>query len=108
VRAAFLRTLIRGLTHATRALKAPRMATHPIRFGIQTGRQNIEGGPDARPVAEGRGLGIRLAEELLAARAALLEAWNTLAALAQAPKRARIGTMVTGNTYRHSPIVSLG
>src|SRR5207247_4882218 len=30
-----------------------------------------------------------------------LESWTTLAALAQATRRARVGTLVNGNTYRH-------
>src|SRR5215831_15004556 len=48
------------------------MTTHPIRFGIQTGQQNI--------------------------------AWDDV--LAQATKRARLGSLVNGNTYRNPCVVA--
>jgi F420-dependent oxidoreductase-like protein len=34
------------------------------------------------------------------------EGWTTLAALAQATKRARVGTLVNGNTYRHPAVTA--
>ena len=84
------------------------MATHPIRFGIQTGQQNLEWAQmlDLWRQADAWGYdslwnfdhfyAIFLPPEL-----PCLEGWTTLSALALATKRARVGTMVTGNTYRH-------
>ena len=84
------------------------MATHPIRFGIQTGQQNIEWAQMLELWRQADGWGydslwnfdhfyaIFLPPEL-----PCLEGWTTLSALALATKRARVGTMVNGNTYRH-------
>jgi F420-dependent oxidoreductase-like protein len=84
------------------------MATHPIRFGIQTGQQNVEWAQMLELWRQADGWGydslwnfdhfyaIFLPPEL-----PCLEAWTTLSALALATKRARVGTMVNGNTYRH-------
>ena len=84
------------------------MATHPIRFGIQTGQQNIEWAQMLELWRQADGWGydslwnfdhfyaIFLPPEL-----PCLEGWTTLSALALATTRARVGTMVNGNTYRH-------
>jgi F420-dependent oxidoreductase-like protein len=89
------------------------MATHPIRFGIQTGQQNLEWAQmlDLWQQADLWGYdslwnfdhfyAIFLPPEL-----PCLEGWTTLSALALATKRARVGTMVTGNTYRHPCITA--
>jgi F420-dependent oxidoreductase-like protein len=81
---------------------------HPIRFGIQTGQQLI---------AWEEMLGLwRKADAwgydslwnfdhfypiFVDPEGPCFEGWTTLSALAQATERARIGTMVNGNTYRH-------
>ena len=89
------------------------MATHPIRFGIQTGQQNVEWAQmlDLWRRADGWGYdslwnfdhfyAIFVPPEL-----PCLEGWTTLAALAQATSRARVGTLVGGNTYRHPSITA--
>ena len=89
------------------------MATHPIRFGIQTGQQNVEWAQmlDLWRKADAWGYdslwnfdhfyAIFVPPEL-----PCLEGWTTLAALAQATSRARVGTLVGGNTYRHPSITA--
>jgi alkanesulfonate monooxygenase SsuD/methylene tetrahydromethanopterin reductase-like flavin-dependent oxidoreductase (luciferase family) len=37
---------------------------------------------------------------------ACLDGWSALDALAKASKNVRIGTMVTGNTYRHPAVLA--
>ena len=72
--------------------------THPIRFGIQTGQQIVEwrtcSTSGRRPTA---GATTRSGTSITSTRSSspegpCLEGWTTLAALAQATKRARIGT----------------
>ncbi|MGH7947942.1 MAG: LLM class F420-dependent oxidoreductase [Candidatus Binataceae bacterium] len=90
------------------------MASHPVRFGIQTGQQSIdwltmsdlwrkadEWGYDSLwnfdhfyPIFVPDPAG------------PCMEAWTTLSALAQVTKRARVGTLVNGNTYRNPCITA--
>ena len=85
------------------------MAKHPIRFGLQTAQQSVEW-DELKEVW-------RKADEwgydslwtfdhfypifVPDATGPCLEGWTTLTALSQQTKRARIGAMVNGNTYRN-------
>jgi F420-dependent oxidoreductase-like protein len=82
--------------------------THPIRFGIQTGQQMVEWPVllDLWQKADGWGYDSlwnfdHFYPIFVAPEGPCLESWTTLAALAQATTHARIGTLVSGNTYRH-------
>lgn len=84
------------------------MRSHPIRFGIQTGQQNVNWSDllDLWRKADGWGYDSlwnfdHFYPIYVDPEGPCLEAWTTLSALAQATTRARIGHMVTGNTYRH-------
>ncbi len=84
------------------------MATHPIRFGIQTGQQTA---PWSEMLALWQKADRWGYDSLwnfdhfypifVDPEGPCLESWTTLSALAQATTRARIGTLVCGNTYRH-------
>jgi len=84
------------------------MTAHPIRFGIQTGQQMVEWPQmlDLWQKADGWGYDSlwnfdHFYPIFVAPDGPCFEGWTALSALAQATKRARIGTLVNGNTYRH-------
>ncbi|HUI24942.1 MAG TPA: LLM class F420-dependent oxidoreductase [Candidatus Kryptonia bacterium] len=84
------------------------MGTHPIRFGIQTGQQGIEWSQmlDLWQKADAWGYHSlwnfdHFYPIFVDPEGPCFEGWTTLSALAQATKRARIGHLVNGNTYRH-------
>lgn len=84
------------------------MPKHPVRFGIQTGQQNVDW-PALEEVwrkAEAWGYDSLWAYDHFYAifsdpKGPCFEAWTTLSALAKATGRARIGHLVNGNTYRN-------
>jgi F420-dependent oxidoreductase-like protein len=81
---------------------------HPIRFGFQTGQQNIAWADMLALWQKADRWGYdslwnydHFYPIFVDPEGPCLEAWATLSALAQATTRARIGTMVNGNTYRN-------
>jgi F420-dependent oxidoreductase-like protein len=81
---------------------------HPVRFGIQTGQQNVEWSTmlDLWRKCDDWGYDSLWAFDhfypiFTGADGACMEGWTVLSALAHATKRARVGHLVNGNTYRH-------
>lgn len=89
------------------------MQSHPLRFGIQTGQQSLEWSQmlDLWQKADAWGYDSlwnfdHFYAIFVPPENPCFEGWTTLSALAQATKRARIGHMVNGNTYRHPCITA--
>ena len=90
------------------------MAKHPVRFGIQTGQQFIEWQTmsDLWRKADEWGYDSLWNFDhfypifVPDPAGPCMEAWTTLSALAQVTKRARLGTLVNGNTYRNPCITA--
>jgi F420-dependent oxidoreductase-like protein len=90
------------------------MPTHPIRFGIQTGQQLV-GWNELKELwhsADDWGYDSLWTFDhfypifVPDTTGPCMEGWTTLTALSQQTKRARIGAMVNGNTYRNPCITA--
>ena len=90
------------------------MATHPIQFGIQTGQQDVtwERMRDFWQKVDYWGYDSLWAFDHLYPifvpdpHGPCMESWTLLGALSQHTKRARIGALVNGNTYRNPALVA--
>ena len=86
---------------------------HPIRFGVQTGQQNIEWSQmlDVWRKVDSWGYDSvwnfdHFYPIFVDPEGPCFEGWTTLSALGQATKRVRVGHLVNGNTYRNPCVLA--
>src|SRR5215470_3554116 len=89
------------------------MTTHPIRFGIQTGQQNIAWDDMLTLWQRADAWGYdslwnfdHFFPIFTDPAGPCFEGWTALSALAQHTKKARIGHLVNGNTYRNPCVLA--